>query len=112
MSYTSDMKKIKELEEAKRNAVIRTNYRTVTGVHPWTGETITTVEYDEYVDTLAITKIDAEIRKLEEANAEAIAKAEAKRKADKAKRYRKELEELELRKTYLEKWLSEYEEEA
>lgn len=112
MSYTNDMKQIKELEAEKRNAICRVNPHEVSGINPWTGAFETGVEYDEIIDEVKIAECEAKIAEIKVRNAEALAKKEAKRKADKAKRYRAELELLTKRKAEIENWLAKYEAET
>lgn len=120
MTYQEIKKQIKMLEglkvEAKKEVTgYRTNeIYTQIGFHDYmpTGRFETVPEYT-YVQPACNLKINKEIERLMRLPEYQAGKAEEEEKKharfiqQKAKRYRKELEELNERKAYLEKWLAE-----
>lgn len=118
-TYKEIKKELKELEEQKNAfAHAPVGYKIK--------EVVQTVGHNDYygtgtyelvraygTDEIALQKVQKKIDALKkmkvykEGKASEEAKAEAKRKEAKRKRYQKELEELKNRQVYLEKWLKE-----
>lgn len=119
MTYKEIKKELRKLYEAYNNAVTyELRHKSKVVYTGWNEgyETDEIVSYYEKVnDEVKRAELRVEINKLEslpeyiEGEKEANAKREARNNRYKAKRYREELDELNKRKVYLEKWLAEYE---
>lgn len=118
-NYNEIKKEIKKLEALKRTAVVYTEVTREIILTEGHGTFTNTGRYETVgewrTDRTKVEEINKEIAKLKdlEAYKEGKALEEAKEviraKKEKARRYRKELKELENRKAYLEKWLAENE---
>ena len=118
-TYKQIKREIRELEALKENGTIQTGYalkevvRTAGhGEYEGTGRYELVPTYGAAnVNTKIEKRIDAlkNLKAYKEGKAIEDAKAEAKKREAKAKRYKKELAELNERRAYLEKWLAEYE---